>query len=120
MFAFLRKQKPAQKHAQPFPIGYTAEEFRSNQGLVSLADEFRRSGLGGHIFAALHNGLPYGYPMRGQEANPTTASIELGRTQGYMDCLNLLHLLCTPQPIPKEVEQDYGAEEFDELKDMKV
>ncbi len=114
MFAFLRKQKlspePA-KNPQPFPMGYSPDEFRANSGMANMASTFRRSALGGHIFAALHNGVPYGYPERGKEMNPTTAAIELGRVQGYMDCLQLFHMLCTPQQIPVDIPQDYqGAE----------
>ena len=115
MFAFLRKQKPLPepaKNAQPFPMGYSPDEFRANESLVTLASEFRRSALGGHFFAALHNGVPYGYPERGKEMNPTTAAIELGRVQGYMDCLQLLHLLCTVPPKQIDIPQDYQAEEY--------
>lgn len=64
------------------------------------------------MMAAVHNGIPSGYPMRGQPTDPTTAAVELGRIQGYMDCLNLLQLLCTPIPQHKEVDQDYGAKEI--------
>jgi len=118
MFAFLRKQKPLTKVASPFPMGYTPAEFKSNPGLVSMAESFRRSALGGHIFAALHNGVPYGYPQRGLEVNPTTAAIELGRVQGYMDCLQLFHSLCIVPEMPKEVPQDYGAEDLLKLEGL--
>lgn len=110
MFAFLRKQK--RKESIPFPSGYTPETFRANPGMVKMAEDWKRSALGGHIMAALHNGIPYGYPMRGSDTNPTTAAIELGRVQGYMDAIHLLNSLCTSTDIPKEVEQDYGASEF--------
>lgn len=111
MFAFLRKQKRRTEFA-PYPSGYTPDEFRSNPGLVVMAESWRRSALGGHMMAAVHNGIPSGYPMRGQPTDPTTAAVELGRIQGYMDCLNLLQLLCTPIPQHKEVDQDYGAKEI--------
>ena len=118
MFAFLRKQK-RRKQFLPFPTGYTAEEFRSNPGMVNLAQEWQRSGLGRNIMAALHNGMPYGFPMRGSDVNSTTAAIELGRVQGYMDCLNLLNLLCSPPVTMDEVEQDYGAGELLEQEGLK-
>ncbi len=114
MFAFLRKQKlpPETKNPQPFPIGYTADEFRANAGMVSMASAFRRSMLGGHIFSALHNSVPCGSFNPDKEVHPTTAAVELGRVQGYMYCLQLLNTLCTPEPVMAEVPQDYGSEEY--------
>lgn len=80
--------------------------------MVLHAQEWQRSALGGHMMAVLHNSIPYGYPMRGSEVSPTAAALELGRMQGYMDCLNLLNAICTPQPTQNEVPQDYQAEEI--------
>jgi len=111
MFAFLRKQKRKTEFA-PYPSGYTPDEFRSNPGLVKMTHDLFNGALGGHILAALHNGMPYGYPMRGNDLSPTAAAVELGRVQGYMDCLNLLNSLGELPNIQNEIPQDYGADEL--------
>ena len=120
MFGFSSKTKPQEqpqpKTVQPiqrhvYPRGYTIAEFCANPNLVKSAKEFMDSQLGGHILAALHNGLPSGYPTRGTVVNDTTANIELSRMLGYLDCLNVLYALTTESTAPKELEVTYGVDE---------
>src|SRR5262249_470115 len=96
----------------PFFHGYTASEFRDNPNLVAEASNlFNKTALGGHIMAVLINSIPSGYPMRGRNIDPTEASIELGRIQGYMDAIALIRLLCTHKDETNEPEVTYGAED---------
>lgn len=95
----------------PFPVGMTLDKWLSNPDLAIRAKALFEDELTKMIFGVLQNSIPSGWPARGQVVNDTTANIELGRIQGYMDCLNLLNLLGTPAPVRTEVPLDWNAEE---------
>jgi len=101
-------EQPAPK--LPFPSGYTVATWRKNDVLVKNFAEFQREALYQHILSVLLNGIPSGYPQRGNVINETMAAVELGRMQGYLDCLNLFQSLSRTTPEPVEVPQDYDAE----------
>jgi len=120
MFGFKRHRPPAQpilKSASPkvpFPRGYEVAEFRNNPALVQQFRDFLNSGLGGHVMAALINAVPKGYPLRGEAVNDTAANIELGRIQGFMDCMATLQILGEEFQKDEVPEVTYGADEIKE------
>jgi hypothetical protein len=102
-----------------FPQGYSLDEFRSNKILSEEARKFfLETQLGGHILAVLHNSAPRGFPLRGQDVNPTSAAVELGRMQGYADALIVVAAICSYAGPGAEIEADYGQDAIFE-KEMK-
>lgn len=102
------------KAAIPYPQGYTLQEFIANPNLLGETQGFFATALGGHILAVLHNSAPSGYPMRGEKVTGEAALMELGRKEGYQDCLNIIYAMCKAVPAPVEIEQDYGASEMED------
>lgn len=49
--------------------------------------------------------------MRGQELSDTQAAVELGRVEGYNNCLDLLLSLANPPTTnPEPIESDYASD----------
>jgi len=110
---FNRKHKPDATPKSVFPRGYSLTEFRSNKVLAEEARKFfMETQLGGHIMAVMHNSAPRGFPLRGQDVNPTSAAVELGRMQGYADALIVIAAMCQYAGTEKEIEADYGQDEI--------
>ena len=98
-----------QRVFQPFPEGHNLITWRQHPVLSNqLAGAFREE-LFRHVLSVLYNSIPSGYPARGNTLNDTMANIELGRVQGYMDCLNLLQSLSITPTTTEPPEQNYGA-----------
>ena len=64
--------------------------------------------------SALINAVPKGYPLRGEAVNDTAANIELGRIQGFMDCMATLQILGEEFQKDEVPEVTYGADEIKE------
>jgi hypothetical protein len=94
----------------PFPKGYTLDQWQSSPDLVNGWKKLESEDLYRHGMSVLYNNIPSGYPARGQTVNDTMANIELGRYQGYMDCMNLLQALSFDSPKSDEVPMDWNAE----------
>lgn len=104
-----RSLKEEVKPRLPFPTGYTLETWHAS-GMPGAAKALFGEETFRHIYAVLYNSIPSGYPGRGVVVNDTTANIELGRIQGYLDCLNLLQSLAIPRAKNEEAEIDWNAE----------
>jgi hypothetical protein len=94
----------------PFPQGYTLNKWQSSPDLVAGWKNLAKEDLFRHGMSVLYNSIPSGYPARGQQVNDTMANIELGRYQGYMDCLNLLQALAFDAPKSEEAPMDWNAQ----------
>lgn len=95
---------------EPYPVGYTLGKWQASPHLAEQAQQLFHEELFRHIMAVLVNSIPSGYPARGAVVNDTTANIELGRIQGYLDCLNLLNSLATPVRTHEELPTTWNAE----------
>lgn len=63
-----------------------------------------------HVLTILVHHRPRGFPMRGQQVSDTQAAIELGRVEGYNNCLDLFLSLANPPAVNQEpIESDYGV-----------
>lgn len=109
----IKPQKPVVKPPILHPESYTLEEWRTNKELPGNLKKVFDEPIMRHVFAVLGNQIPSGFPLRGQDVNETQAAIELGRMNGYIECLSLLKSLSRNPEFPQEVEQDYGAEKTD-------
>jgi hypothetical protein len=63
--------------------------------------------------SAIRNAAPSGYPIRGRTISDVEAAIELGRKEGYQDCLNVIFSLPKhPDPVPEEIEADFDPKDY--------
>lgn len=108
--AVMPKQQPIQLPRIPFPQGHTLESFRSNKALVEEFRKLQGTELWRHVLAALYNSMPGSYPLRKAVENDTHSSLELGRIQGYHDCLNVLTFLAVANESAEQIEPTYGAD----------
>lgn len=106
-------KKPVKVHAI-FPDGYTLEEWRANKSLPEMLRKILEEPTMRHAFSVLYNRVPSGFPIRGDQVSDIQAAVELGRVNGYMECLSLLKSLAITPHINTEVEQTYGAEHTDD------
>ena len=66
-----------------------------------------------HALSAIRNAAPSGYPIRGRTISEVEAGIELGRKEGYQDCLNAIFSLPIRAPDPiEEVEADFDPKDY--------
>lgn len=108
------KKKPIIKIPVVFPEGYTLVEWRTNKDLPGNLQKVFGEPIMGHVFAVLYNQIPNGYPLRGEALNETQAAVELGRMNGYIECLSLLKSLAVIPDLENQVEQTYGSEKADD------
>lgn len=101
------------KRVAVFPEGYTLEDWRANRELPGQAKKIFDEPVMRHVFSVLYNQIPSGFPLRGEQVNDVQAAVELGRMNGYIECLSLLKSLANPAEHAEEVEQTYGAERVD-------
>lgn len=61
------------------------------------------------FLAVMYHSQPTGYPFRREELSATTAAVELGRKEGYMDALLMLEALQNPpkKNTIEELESEY-------------
>jgi len=90
-------------------MGMTLHRWAQSPELIDEARRTMASPLFGHIFSVMYNAMPHGYPLRGQPATDIGVAIELGRKEGYADCLSLLRSLGHILPAPEEIPMDFGA-----------
>ena len=63
--------------------------------------------------SAIRNAAPSGFPIRGRAVTEIEAAIELGRKEGYQDCMNALFSLPLRLPMPMaEVEADFDPKDY--------
>lgn len=108
------KQTSVIKIPVVFPEGYTLVEWRLNKQLPGHLKKIFKEPTMQHAFSVLYNQIPSGFPLRGEQVNDTQAAIELGRMNGYMECLSLFKSLAVAQEPQQQVEQDYGAEKTEQ------
>lgn len=96
----------------PLPnTGITVQTWIGSELWKELSGELRKP-IWQHAVTILVASRPRGFPMRGQNITDTQAALELGRVEGYNNCLDLLQSLATPpQSLPQPMESDYGTEE---------
>lgn len=111
LWATKKTHKP--KPTAVFPEGYTLEDWRTNKELPGHAKKIFEEPVMRYAFSVLYNQIPSGFPLRGQDVNETQAAVELGRVNGYIECLALLKSLAQSPEQNQEVEQTYGAEKAD-------
>ena len=106
-------RKPAIKESPriPFPDGHTLQSWRANPFLSESLKKTFDTELFRHFFSVLYNEIPSEYPRRGDTLNDTMANIELGRSQGYINLLNLIRSLAVNSKTEETVEQTYGSDD---------
>lgn len=104
--------------SSPVPVeveAYQPMNLRSWRSAPDRVGEYRQllaTPLFREIMAVLQSCIPYGYPLRGGEVTEVQGLIELGRVQGYQDCLYLLRSLGEFEPPPAApVEATFENEE---------
>lgn len=107
------RKKPVRKNYLPVPDGYTLQEWRANTELSSHLKTIMDEAAMRHALSVLYNQIPSGFPLRGEPINETQAAVELGRQNGYLECLSLFKSLAILPTTQTEVEQTYGAEHTD-------
>ena len=98
----------------PFPDGHNLQSWRANPFLAESLRKAFDAELFRHFFSVLYNEIPSEYPRRGDQLNDTMANIELGRSQGYINLLNLMRSMAVNPKQTESVEQDYSTEEGEE------
>ncbi len=109
---FWNRKKAISKASEKVPLvlnGHTANSFRELPELCANWQLLMSEPTAKHVLSVMYNSIPRGYPARGQLVNDTTAAIELGRNQGFLDALSLLQLLTQPVTKQEQIDQDYGA-----------
>lgn len=105
-----------QKHDQKVPtrpqfrVQFNELSWRSNPEYVKTAADLLATSLMKDILGVLYAEIPSNYPQRGTKITDTEACIELGRMQGYQDCLLLLQRLGEPIDVPQQIAADWGAD----------
>lgn len=87
--------------------------FRANPKRVASARHWIKSRLGTEMVRVLEAKVPQGFPIRGQAVTDTQTNIELGRIEGYRDCLRVLMAMSispTPEAQMHEVESTYAPD----------
>ena len=79
--------------------------FKNDPGLVTNASELFHTALYQKMMTVAYNHRPRGYPQRGQPVNKTQALIELGRMQGYEDCLTVFEAMTWTVPSDEVTNQ---------------
>lgn len=103
MLRWLRSQTKKQVPIYIFqPTGMTLERWQSSSLYTAEARRLFADRTFQDIFSLLTNHRPQGYPVRGQDVSDTQALIELGRIEGYNDCLRLIVSLAQLPPKMRE------------------
>jgi hypothetical protein len=92
--------------------GMDLKTWRETPEFLSFARDLWSKPQWQHALSALRNAAPSGYPLRGGRAerpiSDIEAAIELGRKEGYQDCLNAVFSLAIRAPAAQvEVEADF-------------
>jgi hypothetical protein len=67
------------------------------------------------VLSVVQNAQPSGWPIRGHPVTDIQCAVELGRKEGYADCMTVLLALRTfPMPVTQEVPIDYDDTEYPE------
>jgi hypothetical protein len=96
----------------PVINGMTLEKWRKETSNIAAARDLWKHPVFQDILSIARNAQPRGYPPRGVPINSTMAAVELGRCQGYLDCLGIIEATVDipPEPTP-DIPSDFGAEE---------
>lgn len=93
--------------------GMTLERWRADDDNVKEARSLFKDSRFNGVMSVLRSEIPQGFPARGMVINDTMASVELGRVQGYMDCLRMIASCAEFKPQnPDEVPAEFGADEI--------
>jgi hypothetical protein len=87
--------------------------WRETPEFLSFARELWTKPEWQHALSALRNAAPSGYPIRGRTISETDAALELGRKEGYQDCLNAIFSLpLRSADLAEEVEADFDPKDY--------
>ncbi len=99
-----------QKIDRPTAVGMTLERWQADDGLVNWA---KQSPEYAYAISVVQNQAPSGFPIRGQVISDIQCAVELGRKEGYTDCLNVLFMLRQfPVKVAEEIPADYDNTEY--------
>lgn len=87
--------------------------FRASPKRVASMRHWLKSKFGTEVLRVLEAKVPQGFPMRGQAVTDTQANIELGRVEGYRDCLRVLVAMAVspaPESQAAEIPSTYAAD----------
>lgn len=91
------------------------ELFLNTPAHISQWSDFLSTSTGQALLKVLKERIPNGFPARGQAVRSEDALMELGRINGYRDCLRLLELLSNPpkEADGKPIQTDYAVDPLD-------
>lgn len=98
---------PPQLSVTPTPT-WTLDKWSKSVSHVNWARSLFVTPAWQSAWSVLCDGIPRGFPVRGAVLTSEQAALELGRIQGYWDCLETLRALTRMAPKPTaEIPQDY-------------
>jgi hypothetical protein len=105
--------RPVQPVIQFLFTGMDLKTWRETPEFLSFARELWTKPEWQHALSALRNAAPSGYPIRGRTISETDAALELGRKEGYQDCLNAIFSLpLRSADLAEEVEADFDPKDY--------
>lgn len=105
--------RPKPQPRQLIPEGYTLEDWRSNRELPSQFKRVLEEPVMRRAISVMFQHLPTGYPIRGEAINEIQAAVELGRINGYTECLSLFQSLAQSPASTEQIEPTYGSDNPD-------
>ena len=107
---FKKPEKPVVKFIY---TGMDLKTWRDTPEFLSFAREVWARVEWQHALSALKNAAPSGFPIRGRAITEVEGLIELGRKEGYQDCLNAIFSLPirTTEQV-EEVEADFDPKDY--------
>lgn len=107
---FFRPTKAVSLCVPVFARGMSLAQFQSVPSNVAEMRRIFKLEAMADALGVLREGTPRGYPIRGGEISQEQALIELGRKEGYYDCLDLLLAMANYPASPHtEIVPDWGA-----------
>lgn len=99
--------------------GMDLATWRAAPDLLSYARELWSQPNWQHALSALRNAAPSGYPIRGKMITDIEAAIELGRKEGYDDCMRALFSLTQRSSEPLvEVKADFDPKDYSKVEEV--
>lgn len=104
MFPRTEKKVPVSIAVRPARLrGLSLEWWFGQPANLAESQKLFETPLMRDIIDVLHSERPQGFPIRGYPVESVSAHVELGRVEGYNDCLRIL--LALPHPPAAPIDQ---------------
>ncbi len=106
-------RKPSSSVIRFIFTGMDLKTWRERPELLAFARDLWTKPEWQQALSAIKNSAPSGYPIRGRAVSEIEAAIELGRKEGYQDCVNVIFSLPVRAPEPlEEIEADFDPKHY--------